>query len=44
MPELDAIGVCDVVLKPVHETDILAAVPECLDPHAGARSLIRLAR
>lgn len=29
--ELDAIGICDVVLKPVHEDEILAAVIECLD-------------
>ena len=29
--ELDAIGVCDVLLKPVHQTEILQAVEECLD-------------
>jgi len=29
--ELDAIGICEIVLKPVHEDDILAAVNECLD-------------
>ena|SRR5689334_20039504 len=29
--ELDNIGICDVVLKPVHEDEILAAVIECLD-------------
>ena len=29
--ELEAIGVCDIVLKPVHETEILNAVLECLD-------------
>lgn len=29
--ELDAIGVCDVVLKPVYEEEILNAVRECLD-------------
>ena len=29
--ELEAIGVCDVILKPVHETEILEAVLECLD-------------
>jgi DNA-binding NtrC family response regulator len=29
--ELDGIGVCDVVLKPVHEEEILKAVQECLD-------------
>lgn len=29
--ELDAIGVCDIVLRPVHEEEILTAVRECLD-------------
>jgi CheY-like chemotaxis protein len=29
--ELEAIGVCDIVLKPVHDTEILQAVRECLD-------------
>lgn len=29
--ELETIGVCDIVLKPVHETEILQAVLECLD-------------
>lgn len=29
--ELDAIGVCDIVSRPVHEEEILAAVRECLD-------------
>ena len=29
--ELAALGVCDVVHKPVHETEILSAVRECLD-------------
>ena len=29
--QLDAIGVCDVLLKPVHQTEILQAVEECLD-------------
>jgi CheY-like chemotaxis protein len=29
--ELDAIGVCGVLLKPVHQTEILQAVEECLD-------------
>ena len=29
--ELESIGVCDIVLKPVHETEILEAVLECLD-------------
>lgn len=29
--DLDAIGVCDVVFKPVHEEEILSAVRECLD-------------
>jgi CheY-like chemotaxis protein len=29
--ELDAIGICDMLLKPVHQTDILQAVEECLD-------------
>jgi hypothetical protein len=29
--ELDAIGVCDIVVKPVHEEEILAAIAECLD-------------
>jgi DNA-binding response OmpR family regulator len=29
--ELEAIGVCDIILKPVHESEILAAVRECLD-------------
>jgi len=29
--ELDAIGICEIVLKPVHEDDILAAVNDCLD-------------
>jgi DNA-binding response OmpR family regulator len=29
--ELETIGVCDIVLKPVHETEILEAVLECLD-------------
>ena len=29
--ELDAIGICEIVLKPVHEDEILAAVNECLD-------------
>lgn len=29
--ELETIGVCDIILKPVHETEILAAVLECLD-------------
>jgi DNA-binding NarL/FixJ family response regulator len=29
--ELDAIGVCGIVLKPVHQTEILKAVEECLD-------------
>ncbi len=29
--ELDAIGICEIVLKPVHEAEILAAVNECLD-------------
>ena len=27
----DAIGVCDVLFKPVHQTEILQAVEECLD-------------
>ena len=29
--ELDAIGICEIVLKPVHEAEILAAVNDCLD-------------
>lgn len=29
--ELDAIGVCDIILKPLHEAEILAAIEECLD-------------
>jgi CheY-like chemotaxis protein len=29
--DLDAIGVCDILLKPVHETEILNAIEECLD-------------
>lgn len=29
--ELDALGICGVVLKPVHQTEILQAVEECLD-------------
>jgi DNA-binding NtrC family response regulator len=29
--ELDAIGICEIILKPVHEDEILAAVHECLD-------------
>jgi DNA-binding NarL/FixJ family response regulator len=29
--ELDALGVCGLVLKPVHQTEILQAVEECLD-------------
>jgi DNA-binding response OmpR family regulator len=29
--ELAAIGVCGIVLKPIHDADILAAVEECLD-------------
>lgn len=29
--ELDAIGICDVLLKPVHQSEILQAVEECLD-------------
>lgn len=29
--ELDAIGICDMLLKPVHQTEILQAVEECLD-------------
>lgn len=29
--ELDALGVCGVLLKPVHQTEILEAVEECLD-------------
>lgn len=29
--ELDAIGICDLVLKPVHETEIVNAILECLD-------------
>ena len=29
--ELDAIGICDLVPKPVHETEILEAIRECLD-------------
>lgn len=29
--ELDTIGICDLVLKPVHEVEILKAVEECLD-------------
>jgi DNA-binding response OmpR family regulator len=29
--ELDVLGVCDVVHKPVHETEILTAIRECLD-------------
>lgn len=29
--ELDALGVCGVLLKPVHQTEILQAVEECLD-------------
>jgi len=29
--ELEAIGVCDIILKPVHEDDILNAIKECLD-------------
>lgn len=29
--ELEAIGVCDILLKPVHETEILSAIQECLD-------------
>jgi two-component system, NtrC family, response regulator PilR len=31
MRELHAIGICDVVPKPVHADEILAAVEECLD-------------
>lgn len=31
MRELEAIGVCDIILKPVHETEILSAIAECLD-------------
>lgn len=29
--QLDAIGICEIVLKPVHEDEILAAVIDCLD-------------
>jgi DNA-binding NarL/FixJ family response regulator len=29
--ELDAIGICGILLKPVHQTEILKAVEECLD-------------
>ena len=29
--ELDGLGVCGVLLKPVHQTEILQAVEECLD-------------
>jgi CheY-like chemotaxis protein len=29
--ELDAIGVCDVLLKPVRQTEILEAIEHCLD-------------
>lgn len=29
--ELEVIGVCDIVVKPVHEAEILAAIAECLD-------------
>jgi len=29
--ELEAIGVCDILVKPVHETEILNAIAECLD-------------
>jgi two-component system response regulator TctD len=29
--ELEAIGVCDLVVRPVHETEILEAIAECLD-------------
>lgn len=29
--QLDAIGICEIVLKPVHEEEILAAVIDCLD-------------
>jgi DNA-binding response OmpR family regulator len=31
MKELHAIGICDIVPKPVHADEILAAVEECLD-------------
>ena len=29
--ELEAIGICDIVLKPIHATEVLAAVEECMD-------------
>jgi len=29
--ELEAIAVCDILLEPVHETEILNAIQECLD-------------
>jgi DNA-binding NtrC family response regulator len=29
--QLDDIGICDLVLKPVHDTEILRAIQECLD-------------
>lgn len=29
--DLDAIGICDLLLKPVHEAEILTAIEECLD-------------
>ena len=29
--ELDAVGICELVLKPVHEDEILSAVIGCLD-------------
>jgi DNA-binding NtrC family response regulator len=29
--QLVAIGICEIVLKPVHEAEILAAVIDCLD-------------
>ena len=29
--EFDVLGVCGVILKPVHQTEILQAVEECLD-------------
>ena len=29
--ELEVIGVCDILLKPIHEEEILSAIRECLD-------------
>ena len=29
--ELDAVGICDMVSKPIHEEEILQAIRDCLD-------------